>query len=158
MISSGEDAAAAWKGVFIGPGEIDRQRMPCAANSRATPMVIVIHRAFRRRVVHRGAGPAALRRAMLATLTMTPNLFASMCGSTACMRIERALDVELEGAFEQVVVDVEKFGAADGGARRIEQKMDAAEFVERALDHVVDRRALGHVDRGERQRLAALAR
>jgi hypothetical protein len=38
--SSGEDCAASWNGVWIGPGEIDKARMPCVANSRATPMVI----------------------------------------------------------------------------------------------------------------------
>src|SRR5262249_51025527 len=33
---SGEVCAASWNGVRIGPGEIERQRMPCVANSRAT--------------------------------------------------------------------------------------------------------------------------
>ena len=40
-INSGELAAASWNGVFTGPGEIDSARMPCVANSRATPMVMV---------------------------------------------------------------------------------------------------------------------
>jgi hypothetical protein len=39
--SSGEVAAASWNGVFTGPGEIDYARIPWAANSRATPMVMV---------------------------------------------------------------------------------------------------------------------
>src|SRR5262249_32778206 len=37
---SGEVCAASWNGVRIGPGEIERQRIPEAANSRATPSVI----------------------------------------------------------------------------------------------------------------------
>ena len=40
------------------------------------------------------------------------------------------------------------------GAGRIEQEMNAAEAVERELDHVLDRGALGDVD-GQRQRLGA---
>ncbi len=68
--------------------------------------------------------------------------------------IKRALQIEVEGAVEQVVIDVEKFRAADGGARRVEQEMNAAEVTERQLDHVVNRRPLGHVD-GERQPLRA---
>ncbi len=40
-LSSGEVAAAAANAVSIGPGEIESARMPCAANSRATPMVMV---------------------------------------------------------------------------------------------------------------------
>src|SRR6185437_7213227 len=38
--SSGEEPAASWNGVAIGPGEIDIARMPWVAYSRATPMVI----------------------------------------------------------------------------------------------------------------------
>ena len=68
--------------------------------------------------------------------------------------IERSLDVEVERPFEQIVVDLEKFRAPDGGAGRIEQKMYGAEAINGELDHVLDRPALGDVD-GERQRLAA---
>ena len=39
-INSGDVCAALWNGVRIGPGEIERQRMPAGANSRATPSVI----------------------------------------------------------------------------------------------------------------------
>ena len=44
--------------------------------------------------------------------------------------------------------------AAQRGARRVEQELHAAEVADRQLHHVLDCRALGHVD-GERQRLAA---
>src|SRR5262249_36520649 len=39
--SSGELLAAAWNGVLTGPGEIESARIPCVANSRATPIVMV---------------------------------------------------------------------------------------------------------------------
>jgi hypothetical protein len=68
--------------------------------------------------------------------------------------VQRALDIEVEGLVEQIVVNLEKFRAPDGGAGGIEQEMHAAETVERELDHVLDGSAFGDVD-GERQRLGA---
>ena len=41
--------------------------------------------------------------------------------------VECAVDVEREGFLHQRVVDLEKFGAADRGAGRIEKELHAAE-------------------------------
>ena len=77
-----------------------------------------------------------------------------MCGSTACIAIEGAFDVEVEGFVEQIVVDFEKFCAPDCSACRVEKKLHAAETVNGKLDHVFDGCALGDVD-GQCQRLTA---
>lgn len=69
-------------------------------------------------------------------------------------RIERTLDVEIEGFVEQVVVDFEKLCASYRGAGGIEKKLHTAEAVYRKLDHIFDGRSLGDVD-GQGQRLAA---
>ena len=92
---------------------------------------------------------------MLPTLTITPNLLLEHVRQHRLHAVERALDVEVEGFLHQRVVDLEELGAADRGARRVEQELHGAERIERALDHVVDLRALGDVDL-QRQRLAAL--
>jgi hypothetical protein len=70
--------------------------------------------------------------------------------------VKRAVDVEREGLLHQRIVDVEKFGAANGRAGRIEQKLDAAESGDGALGQGVDLAALGDVG-FDGQRLAALA-
>jgi len=88
-------------------------------------------------------------------LTITPNFVFQHVRQHRLHGVERALEIEIEGAFEQVVVDVEKFRPAQGRTRRVEQELHASEAVDRQLHHVVDRRAPGHVD-GERQRLGAL--
>ena len=69
--------------------------------------------------------------------------------------VERALDIEREGLLHQRVIDLEKFGAANGGAGGIEQELDAAESCDRAFSHVVDLGPLGDVDL-DSQRPAAL--
>jgi hypothetical protein len=61
--------------------------------------------------------------------------------------VEGAFDVEVEGAREQVVVDVEKVRPPHGRAGRVEQEMRRAEITDRQFDDVFHRRALGHVDR-----------
>jgi hypothetical protein len=55
--------------------------------------------------------------AIEAMLTITPNLFREHVRQHRLHRIERALHVEVEGALEQVVVDVEKFRPAHRAAR-----------------------------------------
>jgi hypothetical protein len=69
--------------------------------------------------------------------------------------VERAVDIEREGLRQQRIVDIEKFGTADG-ARRIEQKLHRAESIDRALHHIVDCRARGDVGL-DRKCLAAFA-
>ena len=112
------------------------------------------HRALGGGVVDRGAGAAAAVRharhvdddAVLVGQEMRQHRLHG---------VERAVDVEREGFLQQRIVDVEEFGAADGGAGRVEQELHAAERGDGALDHGVDFAARGDVDL-DRQRLAAL--
>jgi hypothetical protein len=60
--------------------------------------------------------------------------------------VEDAIDVEREGFLHQRIIDLEKFGAADGGAGGIEQELDAAESCDRAFGHLVDLGPLGDID------------
>ena len=69
-------------------------------------------------------------------------------------RVERAVDIEREGLFQQRIVDFEEFGATDRGARRVEQEVDPAERGDRARHHVVDFGARSDVGT-KRERLAA---
>src|SRR5271166_1232349 len=68
--------------------------------------------------------------------------------------VERAVDVEREGLLDERVIDLEKLGAPDCRARRVEEKVHRAERGDRARHHVVDFFARGDVGR-ERERLAA---
>ena len=68
--------------------------------------------------------------------------------------VKRAVDVEREGLLDQRVVDLEKLGAADRGARRVEEELHRAECGDSALRHVVELGARGDVGL-ERERLAA---
>src|SRR5271167_865294 len=68
--------------------------------------------------------------------------------------VERAVDVEREGLLEERVIDLEKLGAPDCRARRVEEKVHRAERGHRARHHVVDFRARGDIGL-ERERLAA---
>ena len=68
--------------------------------------------------------------------------------------VKRAVDVEREGLLDQRVVDLEKLGAADRGARRVEEELHRAECGDGAPRHVVDLGARGDVGL-ERERLAA---
>src|SRR5690606_9641187 len=59
--------------------------------------------------------------------------------------IERALDVEVVGQLEQVVVDFEKSAATQRRPGRIEQEIDASEALDAGLDEGLHRSALGDV-------------
>src|SRR5262252_8815962 len=91
---------------------------------------------------------------MVAMLTITPCLFLSICGSTACMALKSAVDVEREGLVEERVIDFEKFGAPERRARRVEEKVHGAERSHRTRRHIVDFGARGDVGL-DRERLAA---
>src|ERR1700731_1270272 len=83
---------------------------------------------------------------MLAMLTMTPCLLASMCGEQGLHAVKRSVDVKREGFLHQRIVDLEKFGAPDGGARGVEQELDVAESCNRTFGHLFNLDPLGGVD------------
>ena len=111
------------------------------------------HRALGRGIMDRGAGAAAPMRHARHIDDDAEAVFQHM-RQHRLHRVERAAEIEIEGLLHQLIVDVEKFGAADRGPGGIEQELHAAEGIDRALHHVVDLRARGDVGL-QRQRLAA---
>ena len=153
LSNSGEEAAAAAKAVFIGPGEIDRHADIVLGEFARHAERQGIDGALGRRVMRRGVGSAAFDRHAGDIDDHAAAVLEHM-GDNGLHGVERALEIQVERALQQIVGDVEEFRARQRGAGRIEQKIDAAEAVDGEVHHVVDGGALGDVD-SERQRLAA---
>ena len=100
--SSGEVCAAAWKGVRIGPGEMERQRIP-----RSAPV-----RHARHVDDHAMAVTQHVRQDRLHA-------------------VQYSLDVERKGVLEEGIIDVEEFAAPQGGAGRVEEEMYSPEMLDR---------------------------